>query len=128
MFYAQISEVINAAKGLESSHLFVILLTVIFCGLVVAFIPIIRIIIDGWIERKKLQIKFDEENLRLKHENSNKINDALLVNAESLKTVTEYLKERCNKHIHILCETTNTIKSISDEDKETLKKAIHYNN
>ena len=123
MILGQLEFLNTAISKLDGSPLFWMLVLVIVSVLLMQFKDLIRSFSDAFIERKKMQLKFDEDAQKAKFERENKISEALEMNAESLLKVTEYLKDRCNEHKYNLHEAANKL-NITPDEKKDLKSVI----
>jgi hypothetical protein len=132
MYFLQVTEVIQAAKGLESDDLFWILIFAMFSILALAAIPIVKSIIEYFKERDNKIMKFDHtqkeldrqlerENKREKFDRENKIADALMINAKNLEESTkanaklaDILKEQSQVNIDLKNIIKNDLRSVCE--------------
>ena len=112
MLLAQLEFLNTAINKLDGNPLFWILLVAIFAITVLQFKDIIKMV-----------IKFREDAQKARYDRESKTAEALLLNAESLLKVTDYLKDRCNEHKYNLHEAANKL-NITNEERKDLKDVI----
>jgi len=126
MILGQLEFLNTAISKLDGSPLFWMLVLVIVSVLLMQFKDLIRSFSDAFIERKKMQLKFDEDAQKEKFERENKTAEALLLNAESLREATYCLKcwvDKCNRHSNIVEKTVNDA-IIDDNEKKNIIEAV----
>ena len=126
MILGQLEFLNTAISKLDGSPLFWMLVLVIVSVLLMQFKDLIRSFSDAFIERKKMQLNFDEDAQKEKFERENKTAEALLLNAESLREATYCLKcwvDKCNRHSNIVEKTVNDA-IIDDNEKKNIIEAV----